>query len=789
MTHTASNSSQPWWQVELAASSSISDIELWNRTDGCCTSRLSNVVVFVSDQDMTGRSLAQLEADPAVDSFSVNGTLGRTTTINTNNATGRFVRVQLRGNPAVLSLAEVVVNGSVATGAPTPAPPPAIDGFACFVEVDGADAVITFLGERGDSEQLRRNGSWAGTVTGRDDFTVSGGANEDFAVRVRGADFDNPFSQIACTNGAPATPTPTPTPTPPPTPSPLVLDTSITSPTNAEVVALDQVILSGEATAPEGIRRVRLVVQRSVDRFYLNEDGTYTPEWAAIDLDFNTPDQFLTWETDLPITDSGEYSVLARTFDNNRVRDETVAEVRFVVGSTDDEPAVVTVTGPATPASEDAVIVEGIATDDLGVQSVSFTVLERDSDLFLRPDGTLGESFVFTAPLSNPDGLSTEFSRALTGVPAGQYTARVEVRDVSGQRTVATRSWAQLGAASPPRIELASGGDAKAPENSQFAFSGSAEAEAGVERVEILIRNAVTWEGVGLNGALGPVAAYFPIPGTNGGTSVDWSYQSPALPAGTYEVLARVTDTFGALDFHRTQIVAGPTGDESPTLTITPALRHQQGLETFTVEIGGTATDDLAVADVIILIQDRTNNQWVQPDGSTSTVAHPFRASVANPGALTSDWNFAFTAPREGRYNFIVRSVDAVGQASSLLLGSGRVFPGDEIPTLTVTTPANGSVLNSQRISVTGRAFDDVAVAGVQANFRHLETGEYLRSDGTLGSIEWIEAALTNPGGPASNFDYQTPVIPSGTWVVTVRSEDSNEQTAAPTIRHTVSLN
>jgi len=106
VTHTNSQS-QPWWQVDLGQTGSISTIELWNRTD-CCASRLSNVVVFVSDTDMAGRSLAALEADPAVTSFSIDGAVAQSTTINAGT-NGRYVRVQLRGtNP--LSLAEVIVN-------------------------------------------------------------------------------------------------------------------------------------------------------------------------------------------------------------------------------------------------------------------------------------------------------------------------------------------------------------------------------------------------------------------------------------------------------------------------------------------------------------------------------------------------------------------------------------------------------------------------------------------------------------------------------------------------------
>ena len=110
ITHT-NIEAQPWWQVDLGASSDIFSITLWNRTDDCCGDRLSDVVVFISDTDMTGRSLAELEADASVSSFSLDGEQGVQTTIDAINESGRFVRVQLRGTNA-LTLAELVVLGT-----------------------------------------------------------------------------------------------------------------------------------------------------------------------------------------------------------------------------------------------------------------------------------------------------------------------------------------------------------------------------------------------------------------------------------------------------------------------------------------------------------------------------------------------------------------------------------------------------------------------------------------------------------------------------------------------------
>ena len=667
-------------------------------------------------------------------------------------------------------------------GAPAaPAPTPVIDGYACFVEADGNDAVITFLGDRGDSENLLRNGRWVAGVTGADEIRIPGGAGDDFTVRVRGPQFDNPFAAFDCEVGAPAAPAPTPVVT--------RIDTSITSPFNAEFVDPDAVIVAGEATAPNGVGFVRLAVQRSSDRFYLNADGTYTPTWAPIDVAVNTPDQFATWSIELPITDSGEYSVIARTFDRSRVRDETTVVVRFVVGSDEDDPPEVTVTGPPNPSTGDTAVVSGIVSDDLGVQSVSFTVLETDRQLFLQPDGTLGDSHLFTAALSTPNGTTTGFSRTLTDVPVGDYEVRVEARDTSGQRTFSTFGFGQIGELSPPRLSITSGAGQKVQDGDRLTFAGTAEAEAGIESVEVLLRNTVTWEGVGANGNVQARSGFFILPGTNGETSQNWSYESPDLAPGTYEAIFRVVDIFGATQRATTEVVIGPDGDDLPNATITGSLRFQQGLDTLTLELGGTASDDNGVERVVVQIFDAVRRVWLQTDGTTDIVVDPFETSLDSPGATETAWSFTFDAPQSSRYNFSVRTIDSAGQASSVIVGIGSIFPGDERPTVEVNTPTNNATITTQRISVAGSALDDTSLSAVEVLLRHLETGQYLRSDGSLGAFQWVRASITNPGGSRTNFDYSSPVIPTGEWEVAVRSVDGNGQTSATIVRRRVTLN
>jgi DNA-binding beta-propeller fold protein YncE/mono/diheme cytochrome c family protein len=101
---------QPWWQVDVGRLRNIQAVQLWNRTD-CCADRLSNAYVLVSPADMTGRTLAQLLADPRITQVPVASLNGAASLVlPTNGAVGRYVRVQLMGT-SNLSLAEVQVLG------------------------------------------------------------------------------------------------------------------------------------------------------------------------------------------------------------------------------------------------------------------------------------------------------------------------------------------------------------------------------------------------------------------------------------------------------------------------------------------------------------------------------------------------------------------------------------------------------------------------------------------------------------------------------------------------------
>lgn len=114
VTHTA-NENQPWWEVDLGSVQGISQVNIFNRTDSCCVSRLSDFYVLVSDTEFTSNEglLDESLSQAGVTGYLFSGMVDDSAEIDIDR-TGRYVRIQLTGTDP-LSLAEVQVIGGGVT--------------------------------------------------------------------------------------------------------------------------------------------------------------------------------------------------------------------------------------------------------------------------------------------------------------------------------------------------------------------------------------------------------------------------------------------------------------------------------------------------------------------------------------------------------------------------------------------------------------------------------------------------------------------------------------------------
>ena len=105
------NSNNPWWRVDLGATHNVSQINIFNRTNNCCSDRLNGAVVYVGN----------VESNNPAD-YTAIGTLNGGTSVQTFtgvNTTGRYVMVRINGT-GTLSLAEVEVIGCLLYTSPSP---------------------------------------------------------------------------------------------------------------------------------------------------------------------------------------------------------------------------------------------------------------------------------------------------------------------------------------------------------------------------------------------------------------------------------------------------------------------------------------------------------------------------------------------------------------------------------------------------------------------------------------------------------------------------------------------
>ncbi len=188
VSHTRSEANA-WWQVDLGAQYAISRIRLWNRTD-CCSDRLNNVDVFFSANDMTGRSNADLKADPNVGVRSIGVSRIPSNIDVLAGGQARYVRVQLSGTN-FLQLAEVEVFGKATNRAPTFAPMADVTanvGAAVSItpvatDLDGDTLAYTASGLPAGLSIAPSTGVVSGTVTAAGTSTATITATDPSASR------------------------------------------------------------------------------------------------------------------------------------------------------------------------------------------------------------------------------------------------------------------------------------------------------------------------------------------------------------------------------------------------------------------------------------------------------------------------------------------------------------------------------------------------------------------------------------------------------------------------------
>lgn len=560
-------------------------------------------------------------------------------------------------------------------------------------------------------------------------------------------------------------------------------ETFISSPRPGRVYTAEEPVqFAGSAVGTPAIDRVQLEVQNIDTKQWLRRDGSmgsYQLNYAEL---ADAPFGATAWSLAATLPD-GEYRLQARAVDTSARKDDTKAVIRFTVLAGDTVAPETSISEPRNGTQDFAsntFTITGAASDDFSVDSVRVQFYDLDKQLWLRTDGTLGGFDSFAAVVANPGAGETAWSLEIT-VPSGRWRVTAVATDGAGVKdpSVARATYYVFPGNAAPSATLDAPLDKEIFAAGPITISGTAGDDAGVRKVRVLMRALNTLQGPQPNGFVGYANWVDVQVDQKGATNTTWSYTTPDLPPGYYKIQVAAVDTANVTTAgaDRPFVFATLTvpGDAEPQTDITSQPVSRQDFPDTIVDISGVATDDNGVSRVAVQVYSYTERLWLASDLTWDRTFGEIDATVASPGATTTDFSLVLDLP-EGSYRVFAYAVDTAGQydlTNTDSRGFYKVFPGDADPDTQLNSPIANAVLPAGGIAVGGRVFDAESVAKVQVWVRNKATLQGPRQDGSIGNPQWVDGFLTNPGGTFSDFSHLTPNLPPGEYLVYVRAVDS----------------
>ena len=261
-----------------------------------------------------------------------------------------------------------------------------------------------------------------------------------------------------------------------------------------------------------------------------------------------------------------------------------------------------------------------------------------------------------------------------------------------------------------------------------------------------------------------------------GAASTTWSLSVPASATGTYAMTARATDQAANTgQATRSFTVAAADSTAPDTVVTTPAT--DAVVPPPTVTATGSATDNIGVASVTILVKNRDTGLWLQTDGTWgSTTANAGRlATLANPGAASTSWTIGIPLDT-GNYLITARARDAAGnQDATVGQKQFSVRVADTVaPDGTITAPANNATVAMGPVAMRGNATDNVGVDQVLIGIQDTVTKQWLKPDGTWSATyTTVTATLASRGATSTGWTYTFNPPVARKYGVTVVAKDA----------------
>jgi PKD repeat protein len=368
-----------------------------------------------------------------------------------------------------------------------------------------------------------------------------------------------------------------------------------------------QVTFTGSATDDQGLDAVQIAMRNLTTRENLAADGTWGPD-AILGLHRISPAAGIAgtsynWSYTTPFaltTGTYEFYVMARD-DLGLTTAQANWGMLFVTVQVPGDAfpdTTITPTGTQSGLQTLHLDLAGTASDDRGVSAVRLTLREQESGRYVQPDGTLSVAFAqLDATLGTPGATSTTWQLPLDLPTQGDYAVTAFAYDSAQQQDPssigATARYIVYPGDVGPAITSLSPTEGTVFTDARIQVSGRFDDDQQIAEGQVAIRNA-SGQYLTSTGTFGTAESWrTTFLNSPGSTGSNFSYTTPALPAGAYTVTVRGVDQHGLttpVPLVRNVTVGAPTSNP-PTAAFTVSCA--QNVCSFD---GRTSTDENAPA-------------------------------------------------------------------------------------------------------------------------------------------------------------------------------------------------
>jgi RHS repeat-associated protein len=309
---------------------------------------------------------------------------------------------------------------------------------------------------------------------------------------------------------------------------------------------------------------------------------------------------------------------------------------------------------------------------------------------------------------SSPAG-GAPYTQSWTGIASGTYSIVARVFDTYGAYTdSAPYIWVVNGA---PEVSIRGPAD-----NTVSVAPGSFSFNAQASDADGSVAN-VRWfaDGAPISDAL---------------TGAPYSFAWNGVGSGSYRITARATDNTGAVT---TSAPITVISNDAPALTLNTSTAN--GTAPGSITLQASASD---------------------AQGGVSRVEYFANGSAISPALTAAPYRFDWSGVVGGNYRITARATDAYGTGTDTAPFSWLVVPANNAaPTVSLTAPANGSVINSGLPAT-------VALAATAAD-----------SDGSVAKVEFLVNDAVVASATAAPFSGSWVANANGAYILHARATDN----------------